>query len=79
MLNSSHVRRKIEKGPKLQPLFQSGPRKTESVGELYLAILSRQPTEEELKTAQAHVKNMWADSGLRDLAWVLINSAEFCY
>jgi hypothetical protein len=79
MLNSSHVRQKIEKGPKLQALFQSGPRKTESVGELYLAILSRQPTEEELKITQTHVKAMWADSGLRELAWVLINSAEFCY
>ncbi len=79
MLNSSHVRQKIEKSPKLRPLFRSDPGKTESVGELYLAILSRQPTEEELQFAQTHVKTMWADSGLRDLVWVLINSPEFCY
>ena len=79
MLNSSHVRQKIEKSPKLRPLFRSDPQKTESVGALYLAILSRQPTAEELQVAQTHVKTMWADSGLRDLAWVLINSAEFCH
>jgi hypothetical protein len=79
MLNSSHVRQKIEKSPKLRPLFQSGPQKTESIGELYLAILSRQPTEEELQIAQTHVKATWADSGLRDLVWALINGPEFCY
>ena len=79
MLNSSHVRQKIDRGPKLRPLFRSDARKTESVNELYLAILSRQPTEEELKAAQEHVKKEWADRGLRDLAWVLLNSTEFCY
>jgi hypothetical protein len=73
MLNSSHVRRKIESGPKFRALMQSGARKPETITELYLAILSRLPTEEELQT----VKTQGVSP--RDLVWALINGAEFSY
>ncbi len=51
------------------------------VGILYLTILSRFPTEEELKIA---LQSMDANKKARreaviDLAWALINSAEFMY
>lgn len=49
------------------------------VGELYLRILSRFPTQQELQMADEYLKSAkrpLADS-VCDLAWVLINTAEF--
>jgi hypothetical protein len=80
LLNSSHIQSKIEQGPKLQPVFrQQRPR--DVIDGLYLAILSRFPTDVELKVVQAQFQ---AAGGNRrpaavDLAWALINSAEFLY
>ncbi len=81
LLNSSHVRRKIEQSRMIR--YQTESRKTprEITAGLYLAILSRFPKEDELRTAE----NYFASSGLApreatvDLAWALINSAEFLY
>ena len=44
MLNSSHIQRKLEQGPKLKAIFESGRKPQEIVEELYLTILSRLPT-----------------------------------
>jgi hypothetical protein len=76
MLNSSHMLRKLELAPKLRVLLGSNARKPEAVRELYLTMLSRLPTDEELQTIQVE-----AERGLRrrDLAWVLVNSVEFNY
>jgi hypothetical protein len=81
MLNSSHIRRKIEGGPKLQPLIHwSREKNEEAITELYLTILSRFPTEEEVQIVKTYGQ---AGSGsgrvLRDLAWALINSPEFSF
>ena len=48
---------------------------------LYLAILSRFPTEDELKIAEAYFQSGQVDrrQATVDLAWALINSAEFLY
>lgn len=51
LLNSSHIQRKLEQGPKLKELFDSGRKQEEIVEELYLTILSRFPTPEEARTA----------------------------
>ena len=51
MLNSSHIQRKIEQGPKLVEIFSSGRKPGEIVEELYLTILSRYPTPEEVSNA----------------------------
>ena len=47
---------------------------------LYLTILSRYPTDDELKVGAAYVQSAGnrRTAGL-DLAWALINSAEFLY
>jgi hypothetical protein len=79
MLNSSHVRRKMETSPKLRALLGSDPKKPENIVEIYLTVLSRMPTEEESQLAAAHIKEIWADGGPRDLFWALINSPEFCH
>ena len=79
LLNSSHVRRKMETSPKLRALLGSDPKRPENIVEIYLTILSRMPTEEELQIAKTHVQDTWAEGGPRDLFWALINSPEFCY
>ena len=81
LLNSSHIQRKIEQGPGLRSLLQSKQKPREVVTGLYLTILSRFPTDEELKTVQAY-SPQGAGRGREaavDLAWALINSPEFLY
>ena len=81
LLNSSHIQRKLEQSRKLQNLIESKAAPREIVSGLYLMILSRFPTEEELKTVSAYAKS-GAENGretMIDLAWGLINSAEFLY
>ncbi len=82
LLNSSHVQRKIEQGPKLQSLMQSKRKPLELVDELYLTILSRYPTKDELKVIAARAPGAGGGRGREgfvDLSWALINSAEFLY
>jgi hypothetical protein len=87
LLNSSHIRLKIEQGPKLQSLLKSGGTPAAMATDLYLTILSRFPTEDELKIigitsapppprkkgrARQPSLGPWGD-----LVWALINSSEF--
>jgi len=48
---------------------------------MYLGILSRYPTTEELVTVQSYFEtpNAKRREKVVDLAWALINSAEFLY
>jgi hypothetical protein len=84
MLNSSHVQRKLEQSQKLQYLMRNTENPRMVVSGLYLIILSRLPTEEELKVVgsygqgQGAAKSRGRDAML-DLAWALINSTEFQY
>ena len=57
LLNSSHIQRKIEQSAKLRALVQPGGKPREIVNGLYLTILSRFPTDEELKTVEAYVQS----------------------
>lgn len=92
LLNSSHIYRKIAEGPKLKALFDSGRKPPEILNELYLTVLSRPPTAEELKNAAEYVgfnltgKPAAPRSGSYrqreawvDIIWSLINSTEFLY
>ncbi len=82
LLNSSHVRKKIEGSRRLAGLQATargdGRRLVRSV---YLLILSREPMPEESAAAVDHLRA--EGPGLRqsvhDLAWALINSKEFLY
>jgi hypothetical protein len=51
MLNSSQIQGKLDRGPKLKDIFQSGRKPEEIVEELYLTVLSRKPTPAEVETA----------------------------
>jgi hypothetical protein len=79
LLNSSHIRQKLERGPTMQSLtrHQNNPR--EVINKIYLTVLSRYPTSEELAVITAYTESDANKSGRPglDLAWALINSAEF--
>lgn len=106
LLNSSHIQRKIEASPNLQPLYGSAAAKSapksgkagksdrsnrgggvepavpsrEAVSTLYLTILSRFPTDDELKSVADYVQSATSKrEAVVDLAWALINSSEFLY
>ena len=80
LLNSSHIRQKIEQSPKLRELLQSRRPPREIIDDLYLTILSRHPTADELVTFRDYAQDR--QQGRRpmiDLIWALLNSAEFLY
>ena len=81
LLNSTHIQRKIEQGPNLIKLAQTRRGKPrEALVELYLTILSRRPTPDELRTIADYAESVRDPRVLFvDLAWALINSAEFLY
>ncbi len=82
LLNSSDVQRRLTRSPRLQAVVSAarGDR-VEVVRGTYLALLSRDPTAAELAAAQQY----WQTPGLSfgaaatDLAWALVNTAEFLY
>ena len=80
MLNSSHIQRKLEQGPRLRAIFVSKRKLDGKVQELYLTILSRFPTQQERKIVGQYLQPV---DGKRnpvvDVAWALINSTEFLY
>ena len=90
LLNSTHIQRKLEQGPQLKAILDSGRTAPQIIEELYLRILSRFPTPEEVQTAQAYGapaapakpgkpsppkrREEWVD-----ITWSLVNSTEFLY
>jgi hypothetical protein len=95
LLNSSHIQRKLETGPKLRAIMEARRRPTETVEELYLTILSRLPTPEEMRVALSYGQPQPAGAApagnarravaaqkredWMDITWALINSTEFLY
>lgn len=78
LLNSTQVLRKLDQGPGLRALL-----KTDAVGgvslveRIYLAVLSRRPSDAERTLALEIMAAGGGRSGASDLAWGLINSPEF--
>jgi len=79
MLNSGQIQAKLQSGPKLAAILPADGKPNEIAERLYLTILSRFPTEADVKAAEEHAKtgvtkgkDVWVD-----LAWALINSPEF--
>lgn len=81
LLNSSHIQRKIEQSRMIafQTTSKKAPREM-AVG-IYLGILSRFPTEAEQKAFETYAESGVVKSreAAIDLAWALINNAEFLY
>ena len=82
LLNSTHVQRKITRSWKLKALTQKGYKDPAAmVRTIYIAVLSRPPSKEEMATVESYLTN----SGVKgkraseDLVWALINTKEFLY
>jgi hypothetical protein len=81
LLNSADIQRKLQQGGRLAALMQGQRDPREMVNTLYLAILSRYPSEDELRAVGAYLQQGGANrrgAGL-DIAWALLNTAEFRY
>lgn len=82
LLNSSHIRNKIIRGPKLRNLAKKTKwKKNEIVKQAYLNVLSRYPTESENIIAKEYFNTdgVNTNQAAQDLIWALINSKEFLY
>ena len=79
LLNGGDIQRKIQQGPKMQSLLQVGGGGQQVIVNLYLTILSRMPTDGEMKATAGYVQSAGGNrrQAALDLAWALINSAEF--
>jgi len=82
MLNSSHVQDKIDRSSRINTLVKNAKgNRPQLIGDVYLTILSRYPSQEELAVAEQYLQTRGL--GLRqatsDLVWALINTKEFLY
>jgi hypothetical protein len=81
LLNSSQMRQKLEQSRMIQYQATSGKTPREIAVGMYLGILSRFPTEAESQAVETYFQS--GTPGRReatvDVAWALINSAEFLY
>jgi hypothetical protein len=75
LLNSSEIQRKLEQGPKLQAIFNSGRKPSLIVEELYLTILSRFPTPEEIQALDSYGRPQTARPASANKARSATNSA----
>lgn len=81
MLNSTAIHNKvIQPAGRLDRMLKAGASDAEIIEELYLATLTRVPSDDEKQT----VRELLADApsreeGLQDLLWSLLNSAEFVF
>ncbi len=81
MLNSSHIQQKIEQSKKLGYLLRSRQKPEQIANNLYLTILSRYPTKDELSivTTYGQPGTTQRRQAVIDLIWALLNSPEFLY
>jgi len=82
LLNASEMQRMITRSPRLHELITSSMKNHPTlIRNLYLTILSRTPTADEVASAEQYFKNSAQPTGpsANDLAWALVNSKEFLY
>ena len=81
LLNSTHILRKIEQSRMIQYQTRAGQTPRTVANGVYLGLVSRFPTANELQTFEEYAQG--GGVSLRqaavDLSWALINSAEFLY
>ncbi|RIK78334.1 MAG: hypothetical protein DCC67_11710 [Planctomycetota bacterium] len=82
LMNSPTIAKALraDKPGMLASLLADIPSDDELTAELYLRMLSRQPTADELARACAYIAEVGdRAAAVEDLAWALVNSAEFRY
>ncbi len=80
-LNSSHVQQKLREGKTIRSMIDANRSLKQTIGELYLLILSRYPTGREVQTVTEYAESgvVQRRQALEDLTWALVNSAEFLH
>ena len=80
LLNSSQMQKKIESSRMIEFQTSSNRAPADIATGMYLGILSRFPTAEEIKTTQDYFQSgIGKRQAAVDLAWALMNSTEFLY
>ena len=81
LLNSTHVHQKISACPLVAWAHDGEAKPQEVAQKVYLTVLSRAPTQQELAAVEAHVKSTYSGTQelAEDLVWALINQPEFFY
>ena len=82
LLNSTHVHQKVKACPLVVEAGKvSSAKQDELVRRIYLNVLSRLPSEDEIKKVRQHSESSYADGRelAEDLVWTLINQPEFIY
>ena len=80
LLNSTHVQNKIVRSQRLRRAPKVVKRKRHGMARwLYMTILSREPTKDELAAVEKYTKAGGQRNVVQDLAWALVNSKEFLY
>ncbi|NWK54863.1 DUF1553 domain-containing protein [Verrucomicrobiaceae bacterium N1E253] len=84
MLNSAEMHQRVSNSPYLKRVLREGGGDRKGiVRKVYLRVLSRRPTDQEMKIAlgyfdqKSNKSGLW--SGTHDLAWALLNTKEFLY
>jgi hypothetical protein len=79
LLNSTHIKDKIMNSWKLKSMMNKTQQFSGRIDELYLRILSRYPSREEIQCAMDYQSSnkMASKDATIDLAWALMNSTEF--
>jgi hypothetical protein len=80
LMNSPLVENLIqaERDTRLGRLLEAFDDDQEALEELYLIVLSRQPTDEELTICQTHIADLDdRNTAFEDIFWSLLNSTEF--
>jgi hypothetical protein len=81
LLNSSVTQRKIEQSPMIKNLVVAGKEPRDIAIGMYLGILSRFPTDDELRIVDGYFQSgkVSRREAAADLVWALVNSSEFLY
>lgn len=81
LLNSTHVHQKLKVCPLVTGAHDGEHAPRDLAGKIYLTLLSRPPTDEEVAEIESHAKATYADSQslAEDITWALINQPEFFY
>ncbi|MBM3498035.1 MAG: DUF1553 domain-containing protein [Armatimonadetes bacterium] len=82
LLNSTDVHRRITASPRLRRIaIAARGDRSQLVRDVYLTLLSREPTPPEQAAAEAYfgTPELTAADAATDLAWALINTMEFLY
>ena len=77
LLNSTHVQRKVKECPLVKEATTGDLSLTDLTEKIYLVVLSRAPSEEELDLARQHAARVRLPEFAADFVWALINLPEF--